>query len=456
MFDARKLRARERQARCAQRRPGVVGDLARPDEVPQRLAQRLRRSVELGEQVGEERGPCASRARRSSCSGPAGGSAPARAAGRPDRGRVLAEVQRDAPRATERTGTDPHDLAARAEAVEPGLRVGAGAPRQHVALPDLHGQREALQRHEHLAQAIDPGAGARVAVHALPRGQERGEAPLVGRLDLLAQRGQRRAPQPSQHLYVAPLALAYLRDAAHRGRARRRARARAARSSRRRRSARAARRCVNGPWRARVARDELAAARRARRRGTPPAGRRAAWRRARRGRGPPRRRRSQRSSPPTRRRTARRSRSQLARAAPSASTPANTRSADLSASEVADVTQHVVQAVAAGGARHLGAVLQVVFDARERARVDQLAQLLLAEQLAQQIAVERQRGGTALGVGRVALVHVGGDVVEQQRGGKRRGGLRLDLDERDLTRGAGRAAAPAGQARRARRCRHSR
>ena len=67
----------------------------------------------------------------------------------------------------------------------------------------------------------------------------------------------------------------------------------------------------------------------------------------------------------------------------------------------------------------LGAMLKVVFDPLERSRVDQLAQLLLAEQLTQQVAVERQRGGPALGVGRVALVHVGGDVVEQQRGRKR-------------------------------------
>ncbi len=86
----------------------------------------------------------------------------------------------------------------------------------------------------------------------------------------------------------------------------------------------------------------------------------------------------------------------------------------------------------------------------ERAGVDQLAQLLLAEQLAQQVAVERERGGAALGVGRVALVHVGGDVVEQQRGGERRGGLGLDLDERDLARVRGRAAALAARARRAR------
>ena len=68
----------------------------------------------------------------------------------------------------------------------------------------------------------------------------------------------------------------------------------------------------------------------------------------------------------------------------------------------------------------------------ERTGIDQLAQLLLAEQLAQQVAIERQRGRAALGVGRVALVHVGGDVVEQQRGGERRGGRRLDLDERYL------------------------
>ncbi len=98
------------------------------------------------------------------------------------------------------------------------------------------------------------------------------------------------------------------------------------------------------------------------------------------------------------------------------------------------MSEHVVQAVAAGGAGHLRAVLQVVFDARERAGVDQLAQLLLAEQLAQQVAVERERGGAALGAGGVALVHVGGDVVEQQRGGEGRGGLGLDLDERDLAR----------------------
>jgi hypothetical protein len=88
-----------------------------------------------------------------------------------------------------------------------------------------------------------------------------------------------------------------------------------------------------------------------------------------------------------------------------------------------------VQAVTTRDAGDLGAVLQVFFDAQQGAGVDQLAQLLLAEQLAQQVAVEREGGGAALGARRVPLVHVGGDVVEEQRGGEGRGGGGLDLDE---------------------------
>jgi hypothetical protein len=93
-----------------------------------------------------------------------------------------------------------------------------------------------------------------------------------------------------------------------------------------------------------------------------------------------------------------------------------------------------VQRVDGVRARALGEPLQVGLDLLQRARVDQLAQLLLAEQLAQQLAVQRERGRAALGVGRVALVHVGRDVVEEQRGGERRGGRRLDLDQAELAR----------------------
>ena len=102
--------------------------------------------------------------------------------------------------------------------------------------------------------------------------------------------------------------------------------------------------------------------------------------------------------------------------------------------EVADVAQHLLQGVAVAGPPGLGAVLELRLDLLQRLGVDQLAQLLLAEQLAQQVAVEGERGGAALGVRRVPLVHVGGDVVEEQRGGEGRGGRRLDLDQAELAR----------------------
>src|SRR6185369_2168605 len=75
-----------------------------------------------------------------------------------------------------------------------------------VALPDVDRQRDALERDEHVAQPVDPGARCGVAVDALPARHEAGERTLVGRLDLLAQRGERGAPQPPQHLGIAPLA----------------------------------------------------------------------------------------------------------------------------------------------------------------------------------------------------------------------------------------------------------
>ncbi len=44
-----------------------------------------------------------------------------------------------------------------------------------------------------------------MAVHALPGGQEAGQLALLGRLDLLAQDGQRGAAQAAQHLGITPL-----------------------------------------------------------------------------------------------------------------------------------------------------------------------------------------------------------------------------------------------------------
>ncbi len=164
-----------------------------------------------------------------------------------EHGGVLAEVEGDAVEA----GADPDDLAARAERVEVLGPVAGHAPRQQLGLPQRDGQRQRLQRDERLAQR-------RAAVDPVPRRQEARERLLLDRLDLAAQRRERRAPQAAQHVGVAPLALGAARAklAAHEqlvalelGEHRRR---------RRGRSARSPRAVVNGPRPLREAQDELA------------------------------------------------------------------------------------------------------------------------------------------------------------------------------------------------------
>ena len=91
--------------------------------------------------------------------------------------------------------------------------------------------------------------------------------------------------------------------------------------------------------------------------------------------------------------------------------------------------QQVVQLVGVPRCR-----LQRPLDLLDRVAVEQLAQLLLAEQLAQQVAVERERLRAALRRRRVVLVHVGRDVVEEERGREGRGRDGLDLDEIELAR----------------------
>ena len=88
--------------------------------------------------------------------------------------------------------------------------------------------------------------------------------------------------------------------------------------------------------------------------------------------------------------------------------------------QVAEPAQHVVQLVGDAGPAPVDEALQLELEVGEHVGVEQLAQLLGAEQVAQQVAVERQRRGPPLGQRGVALVHVGGDPVEQQALGERR------------------------------------
>ena len=104
------------------------------------------------------------------------------------------------------------------------------------------------------------------------------------------------------------------------------------------------------------------------------------------------------------------------------------RCIDLVVAEVAATPEQVVELV--GRARIAG---ELGFHLGQRVRVEQVAQLLLPEQLAQEVAVEGERLRPPLGGGRVVLVHVRGDVGEEKRRGERRGRRRLHLDEVELT-----------------------
>ena len=155
----------------------------------------------------------------------------------------------------------------------------------------------------------------------------------------------------------------------------------------------------------------------------------------------PRRRSTRVGSADASRGSARRSRTRVS-AKPASSSPV---------AEVADPAQEVVELVRVP--RHGP---ERALDVGERAGVDEVAELLLAEQLAEELAVERQRLRAALGGGRVVRVHVRRDVVEEERGGHRRGGRRLDLDEVELPRLRARAGCPRSAGRSKTSCRHSR
>src|SRR5438309_244469 len=81
--------------------------------------------------------------------------------------------------------------------------------------------------------------------------------------------------------------------------------------------------------------------------------------------------------------------------------------------QIADPTQQIVQLIAIAHAA-FAEPLQLDLQVDHGRWVEQLAQLLLAEQLAQALAVERKGLRASLRQRRIALVHVLGDVVEEQ------------------------------------------
>ncbi len=121
------------------------------------------------------------------------------------------------------------------------------------------------------------------------------------------------------------------------------------------------------------------------------------------------------------------------------------------AGEGPDHPQQVVGLVGVTGPAAVDQALQLRLEVGQHAGVDEVAQLLGAEQLAQQVAVERQGGGPPLGQRGVALVHVDGDPPEEQRLGEGRGPRGVDGDDPHLPGPQVARAAPAGPAGRRRR-----
>ena len=93
-----------------------------------------------------------------------------------------------------------------------------------------------------------------------------------------------------------------------------------------------------------------------------------------------------------------------------------------------------MQFVCGAGPAPVGEALQFELDVGEHLRVEQLAELLGPEQVTQEVAVERQRSGAAFGERGVALVHVGGDPVEQQARRHRARLAGVDADHPDRPR----------------------
>jgi hypothetical protein len=74
-------------------------------------------------------------------------------------------------------------------------------------------------------------------------------------------------------------------------------------------------------------------------------------------------------------------------------------------------------------------VLELLLERVEHGFIEQIAQLGVADQIAQLRLIDRQRLGPSFRQRRVAVVNVVGDIAEEQRRRERRRLLRLDVDD---------------------------
>ena len=117
---------------------------------------------------------------------------------------LVADVKRDAAVVgPECSGSDPHQVAARAQLVQVHRTEPTDTGGQDVVLQDRRRDGGALQASDRVHQGVRTG---RRRHESLPRRQEPPERRGVDGLDLLSERGERPATEPSEHVDVAPLA----------------------------------------------------------------------------------------------------------------------------------------------------------------------------------------------------------------------------------------------------------
>ena len=182
----------------------IVGDLAGPDEIPERDEQ-----LGVGGTSGRrpQLAPETGAVRRQM--GPhrvvqdALGRVPVLPR-RGEQGQLVGETQPHATVASAQTaGADPHQLAGGAQFVEHRAAVTADPRREHIGLDRRGHEGGPGQDPERLDERLHSTTLGRDVV---PGGQEAGERPLFDRFDLAPQRCQRSAAQLPQHVDVAVLA----------------------------------------------------------------------------------------------------------------------------------------------------------------------------------------------------------------------------------------------------------
>ena len=436
-------------AQCAQRGEGVVGDLAGPHEVPQRIEHfPIRPAAGGGEQLPVEARPASAEVLPEALVTFRVGSVGAVGEAHRPKGLATRPDEHDPPVvASQAPAPDPRDLAHRAQLVEEPRLIPRDPGRQDVALEDAGGDGQARELVDDLREALQRGGSAEGGWRrfvdrgdAVPRRQEPGEGDRVDRLDLAPQLRQGPPAKEAKDVRIAPFAF------------------RAAGPELAAEQRPAADQAIEGVlddarWQPPATRRFGAQERSMR----PRPARKQPVERVHRGSEERLRDADRRRDPdavaiarhvlhgdpavhagdPDLHHASRRL--QLPEPGLGGGRTALGPRRELVGREVAEPAQQVVDLVERGRPTVVSERLEAQLEVGEGIRVEELAQLLLAQQLAQQVAIERERLCPSLGEWRIAVVHVGGDVVEQQRAREGRGRRGLDRVDGDL------AALDAGQ-----------